>query len=342
MGKLDWHGATPAPDRSTADLPFTHQINRICMASLFEKFKSGLAKTRAGLVDEISSLVKGNYEMDDAFLDQLEEILISADIGVETSLNVIENLRDRVNREGFDQKEEVIGFLKAQLCDHLHQNAALSSESDAGSFLNPTSTPHVIMVIGVNGAGKTTTIAKLAKVFHEEGKKVLLAAADTFRAAASEQLEIWASRANVDIVRTQAGGDPAALAFDASKAALARDVDIVIVDTAGRLHTKVNLMEELKKIHRVLGKAIPGSPHETLLVLDATTGQNAIIQAKQFQNTVGVTSIVVTKLDGTAKGGMVLSVQKELGVPVRFIGLGESMDDLKPFDADTFVEALFE
>ncbi|MFQ5648778.1 MAG: signal recognition particle-docking protein FtsY [bacterium] len=307
--------------------------------SLFETFKRGLAKTRAGLVDEIVSLVKNNYEIDDDFLDQVEEILISADIGVETSLDVIEKLRDTVNRVGFNHTDDLIGFLKDQIGEHL---ATSSDNRQAEEFFNPVVKPFVVMVVGVNGSGKTTTIAKLARVFRDQGNKVLLAAADTFRAAASEQLQVWADRARVDIVRTQQGGDPAAVAFDASQAALAREVDVLIVDTAGRLHTKVNLMEELKKIHRVLDKAIAGSPHEVLLVLDASTGQNAIIQAKQFKDAVGVTGVVVTKLDGTAKGGMILAVQNELDLPVKFVGLGESMDDLKPFDAHTFVEALFE
>lgn len=309
------------------------------MVSLFEKLKKGLAKTREGLVDEIVRLVKNQYEVDDDFLEKIEEILITADIGVETSMVIIDDLKDHVNRVGFNQPEELVDFLKEQLTKQLGQR---SNGDDAGDFFEPKVNPFVIMVVGVNGAGKTTTIAKLAKVFRDGGKKVLLAAADTFRAAAAEQLEIWAKRARVEIVRGQAGGDPAAVAFDACKAAMARGVDIVIVDTAGRLHTKTNLMEELKKIHRVLGKAIAHSPHEVLLVLDATTGQNAIIQAKEFKQTVDVTGVVVTKLDGTAKGGMVLGVQNELGLPVKFIGLGESMDDLKPFEAKTFVEALFE
>lgn len=310
------------------------------MASLFEKFRKGLAKTREGLVDEIVSLVKNQYEVDDVFLEQVEEILVTADIGVQTSMEIIENLKDHVNRVGFNQPEDLVGFLKEQVAEQLRR--ARSNGEGAGDFFEPNVKPFVIMVVGVNGAGKTTTIAKLAKVFHDGGKKVLLAAADTFRAAASEQLEIWSKRAGVEIVRAQTGGDPAAVAFDASTAAVARGVDVVIVDTAGRLHTKTNLMEELKKIHRVLGKAIEHAPHEILLVLDATTGQNAIIQAKEFKQAVDVTGVVVTKLDGTAKGGMVLGVQNELGLPVRFIGLGESMDDLKPFEAKTFVEALFE
>ena len=308
--------------------------------SLLRKFKQGLAKTREGLVDEIVKLVKNNYTIDEALLEQIEEILIAADVGVEASLEIVEALQRHVHQEGFRDPDELIAVLKAELKSYLHASAGNGDVRP--DFFEPTVTPFVVMVVGVNGTGKTTTIAKLAKVFHDRGKKVLLAAADTFRAAASEQLEIWAKRAGVDLVRTQPGGDPAAVAFDAAKAAVARGVDVLIVDTAGRLHSKVNLMEELKKIYRVLGKAVPSAPHEVLLVLDASTGQNALNQAEQFKAVVDVTGIVVTKLDGTAKGGMVLTIQKRLGLPVRFIGLGEGLDDLKPFESDTFVEALFE
>ncbi len=312
------------------------------MASIFEKFKQGLAKTREGLFGEITKLVKNKYTVDDELLEQIEEVLIGADLGVETSLSVIEQLQNYVNREGFNEPEELTAFLKSELTKHLTKTAGSENGAAATDFFNPTIKPFVVMVVGVNGTGKTTTIGKLAKIFHDSGQKVLLAAADTFRAAASEQLEIWAKRAGVDVVRTQTGGDPAAVAFDALKAAIAREVDVLIVDTAGRLHTKVNLMEELKKINRVLGKAMETAPHEVLLVLDASTGQNALAQAKQFKEAVPVTGLVVTKLDGTAKGGMVLTVQNQLDLPVRFVGLGESMDDLKPFDSEIFVEALFQ
>jgi len=306
--------------------------------SLLDKFKRGLAKTREGLVDEIVKLVKNTYEIDDNLLEEIEELLIAADIGVETSLDIVSALKEQVNRIGFNEPSELIEFLKNSMARRV---AAVDCDGEEG-FFEPSMKPFVIMVVGVNGAGKTTTIAKLAKGFHDRGKKVLLAAADTFRAAASEQLQIWASRANVEIVRAQHGGDPAAVAFDASKAAVARNADVLIVDTAGRLHTKVNLMEELKKIQRVLSKDVAGAPHEVLLILDATTGQNAIAQARQFEQAVSVTGLVVTKLDGTAKGGVVLAIEKELNLPIRFVGLGESMDDLKPFEATTFVKALFE
>ncbi len=312
------------------------------MASILEKFKQGLTKTREGLFGEITKLVKNKYIVDDELLEQIEEILIGADLGVETSLNVIEQLQNHVNKEGFNEPEELTAFLKRELAKHLTETAGSENGAAVTDFFNPTTKPFVVMVVGVNGTGKTTTIGKLAKIYHDGGQKVLLAAADTFRAAASEQLNIWAKRAGVDVVRTQAGGDPAAVAFDALKAAIARDVDVLIVDTAGRLHTKVNLMEELKKINRVLGKAMETAPHEVLLTLDASTGQNALVQAKQFKEAVPVTGLVVTKLDGTAKGGMVLTVQNQLDLPVRFVGLGESMDDLKPFDSKIFVEALFQ
>jgi len=294
------------------------------------------------LFGEITKLVKNKYTVDDELLEQIEEVLIGADLGVETSLSVIEQLQNYVNREGFNEPEELTVFLKSELIKHLTDRPGQENGTVATDFFNPTTKPFVVMVVGVNGTGKTTTIGKLAKIFHDGGQKVLLAAADTFRAAASEQLEIWAKRAGVDVVRTQAGGDPAAVAFDALKAAIARDVDVLIVDTAGRLHTKVNLMEELKKINRVLGKAMETAPHEVLLILDASTGQNALVQAKQFKEAVPLTGLVVTKLDGTAKGGMVLTVQNQLDLPVRFVGLGESMDDLKPFDSETFIEALFQ
>jgi len=312
------------------------------MASIFEKFKQGLAKTREGLFGEISKLVKNKYTVDNELLEQIEEVLIGADLGVETSISVIAKLQNHINKEGFNEPEELTTFLKNELIKHLPKTAGSENGAATTDFFNPTIKPFVVMVVGVNGTGKTTTIGKLAKIFHDSGQKVLLAAADTFRAAASEQLEIWAKRAGVDVVSTQAGGDPAAVAFDALKAAIARDVDVLIVDTAGRLHTKVNLMEELKKINRVLGKAMATAPHEVLLILDASTGQNALVQAKQFKEAVPVTGLVVTKLDGTAKGGMVLTVQNQLDLPVRFVGLGESMDDLKPFDSETFIEALFQ
>lgn len=312
------------------------------MASILEKFKQGLAKTREGFVDEIVKLLKNKFIVDDELLEQLEENLIAADVGVETSVGIIERLKAYVTKEGYQQTQDLLSVLKDQMIAYMLESASDGKETAGGDFFNSTAKPFVVMVVGVNGTGKTTTIAKLAKAFRDHGKTVLLAAADTFRAAASEQLEIWAKRAEVDVVRTQPGADPASVAFDALKAAIARNVDVLIIDTAGRLHTKVNLIEELKKIHRVLAKALETAPHEVLLVLDATTGQNAFSQARQFKEAVGVTGIVVAKLDGTAKGGMVLAIQNQLQVPVKFVGLGETLDDLRPFDPKTYVEALLQ
>jgi fused signal recognition particle receptor len=312
------------------------------MTSLLEKFKQGLAKTREGFVDEIVKLLKNKYTIDEELLEQLEEMLITADVGVDTSLGIIERLRMYVNKEGYQQTQDLLSVLSEQLIAYMLESTNGGNGKGVDDFFNPKVKPLVVMVVGVNGTGKTTTIGKLAKAFHDNDKKVLLAAADTFRAAASEQLEIWAKRAEVDIVRTQPGGDPASVAFDALKAAIARNVDVLIIDTAGRLHTKINLMEELKKIRRVLMKAMDAAPHEVLLVLDATTGQNALNQARQFKDAIGVTGIVVAKLDGTAKGGMVMAIQNQLQLPVKFVGLGEGLDDLKPFDPETYVEALLQ
>lgn len=312
------------------------------MASILDKFKKGLAKTREGFVEEIVKLVKNKYAIDDELLEQMEETLIAADIGVETSVGIIEHLKQYIKSEGFREPDEIVKALKEQIGSRLIEASSAFGRNSVLELFDAPVKPLVVMVVGVNGTGKTTTIGKLAKLFRDRDKKVLLAAADTFRAAASEQLEVWAKRSEVDVVRNLTGSDPAAVAFDALKAAIARNVDVLLVDTAGRLHTKTNLMEELKKIHRVLGKAMASAPHEVLLVLDATTGQNALAQARQFKEAVDVTGIVVTKLDGTAKGGILLAIQNQLHLPVCFVGLGESLDDLKPFEPETFVEALFQ
>ncbi len=301
------------------------------------KLRERLSKTREGLLGKVNSVIKSQPEIDEDLFDSLEEVLISGDMGVNFVLDLMEKVRNTVEQLGIKKSENILRILKNNML------RSLSTDSQKIDALNTDGKkPYVIMVVGVNGTGKTTTIGKLAALFKRENQKVLLAAADTFRAAASDQLEIWAQRAKVDIVRNQPGADPASVAFDALQAAISRGIDVLIVDTAGRLHTKSNLMEELKKIRRVLGKLIPDAPQETLLVLDATTGQNGLNQAKQFTDAVGVTGIVLTKLDGTAKGGIVFSITKELGIPVKYIGIGEKIEDLEVFNPEEFVEALFQ
>jgi fused signal recognition particle receptor len=300
----------------------------------FERLKSGLSKTHANLLGQIDSLVLGKKQIDADTLEELEEILITADIGVSTAVELIRTLEQRLKRNELKDGETLKRALKEELLARLSWQSASLDISSAS--------PYVILVIGVNGVGKTTTIGKLASRFIAQGQRVLLAAGDTFRAAAAEQLEIWGERAGAEVIRHKEGADPSAVVFDACRAALARKSDILIVDTAGRLHTKVNLMEEMKKIRRILGREIPGAPHETLLILDAATGQNAISQAKLFKESAAVTGIALTKLDGTAKGGIVVAVSNEFKIPVRFIGVGEGVDDLREFDPAQFVEALFQ
>ena len=299
----------------------------------FERLKLGLKKTKDGLVGRIDSLVLGKKEIDAETLEELEEILITSDIGVKTTLELIRTLEQRLGRNELKDGEALRSALKEEILTRLEAHHRPLDMS--GKF------PFVLLVIGVNGVGKTTTIGKLASRFSASGKKVLLAAADTFRAAAAEQLEVWGTRSGVDVIRHKEGADPSAVVFDACKAAVARKADILIVDTAGRLHTKVNLMEEMKKIRRVIDREIPGAPHETLLVLDAATGQNAVSQARLFKDAAGVTGIALTKLDGTAKGGIVVAVSHEFALPVRYIGVGESIDDLRDFDPREFTDALF-
>jgi fused signal recognition particle receptor len=303
----------------------------------FSKLKDSLARTRDNLVGRVSRLVSSKTTIDDDLLEQLEEILITGDLGVATATEIIDSLRRRVKDEGFTDPSQLNAILKAEI------RTRFGGESTGASdpFVLPATRPYVIMIVGINGVGKTTTIGKLAHAYVQTGKKVLIAAADTFRAAANEQLEIWAERAGASIIRQKHGSDPAAVAYDSVQAATARAADVVIVDTAGRLHTKVNLMEELRKIKRVLQKISAELPQEVLLVIDASTGQNGLQQAKQFAAAVGVTGIVLTKLDGTAKGGIVLSISRTLNVPVKFVGVGEKLGDLQPFDAEAFVEALF-
>lgn len=299
--------------------------------SFFSKLKEKLSKTKEGLVEKIENLIASAPKFDESFYEELEEILIQADVGAETSFYLVEELRQRVKENKIADPAGVREELKEIIRSTLKE----------GRPLNLTGQPAVIMVVGVNGVGKTTTIGKLAAKFREEGKKVILGAADTFRAAAAEQLEIWARRAGAEIVRHAEGADPAAVAFDAVKAGCARKADVVIIDTAGRLHNKANLMEELKKVRRVIQREIPDAPHEVLLVLDATTGQNALNQARIFREAVDVTGVVLTKLDGTAKGGVIVGIAHEMDLPVLMIGVGEKIEDLRPFDRNEFVEALF-
>jgi fused signal recognition particle receptor len=301
----------------------------------FDKLKSGLSKTRDNVVGGIEKAVYGKTEIDAVLLDDLEEALISADLGAETAAAIVKNVKEKLQRKGLSnafaplvQKE-----IKESVRDILR--------GDAGTFRGGEKTLSVYLFVGVNGTGKTTTIGKLSAKFKAEGKKVMLAAADTFRAAAAEQLVLWGERAGIDVIRHKSGADPGAVVFDAIAAARAREADILLVDTAGRLHTKTNLMEELKKINRIIERELPGEPSEVILVLDATTGQNALNQAKLFNEAVGVTGIVLTKLDGTAKGGIIVAIAAELGIPVKMIGVGEKQEDLQPFNPDEFADALF-
>jgi fused signal recognition particle receptor len=300
------------------------------MFSVLRSLRDGLAKTRKNLTDKVGSLLLGE-KIDDAFLDELEEALIASDVGVETASLVLKDLKERFKRNELSSPAQVKDRLRQILFE------ILSAPSPVFSL---TASPSAVLVVGVNGTGKTTTIGKLANRLQAEGKKVMLAAGDTFRAAASEQLSIWGERAGIPVIKHKEGADPSAVVFDAVSAAKARAVDVLIVDTAGRLHTKSNLMEELKKVRRILSRELPGAPHETLLVLDGNTGQNALVQAKMFHETVGVTGIVITKLDGTSKGGIIFAIYKELMIPVKFVGIGEAVEDLRSFDPREFVDAL--
>jgi fused signal recognition particle receptor len=304
------------------------------LGGFLEKLKSGLAKTRQALSSKVRDLFRLAPKVDEAFLEQLEEILITADVGVETTTGIIEDLRAAVKERKEATPEALYDILKEDIVRRLHKGESALRISEGR--------PTVILVGGVNGTGKTTSIAKLAYYFGRQGKKVLLAASDTFRAAASEQLAVWAGRLDVDIVKHQMGADPAAVAYDACEAAIARGADVLIVDTAGRLHTDDNLMRELSKIAKVVGRKVPGAPHEVLLVLDATAGQNALAQARRFKEAIAVTGIFLAKLDGTAKGGIVVAICDKIGIPVKFVGLGEKFEDIEPFDAQRFAQALFE
>lgn len=304
------------------------------LGRFFTKIKEGLAKTRSVVGGALRKLIGLGRKIDQAFLDQLEDTLLQADIGVAKTEEIIAELKLKYKAGEMAPGEELLDLLKRSLRAELQ--APIEQE-----LAWAASGPTVVLIVGVNGAGKTTTIAKLAKRFKDQGKNVLIAAGDTYRAAAIEQLSIWAERAGVDIVKTHDGGDAAAVAFDAVAAAESRGADLVLIDTAGRLHNKEHLMRELEKIRRVIQKRLPAAPHETLLVLDATAGQNAIQQAKVFGAAMGVTGLVLTKLDGTAKGGVTITIRRELKLPVRFIGVGEKIEDLQPFDPDAFIEAIF-
>jgi len=299
----------------------------------FRKLKDGLAKTRTQLVDRLTETVTGRPQFDEELFDEIEEILIASDCGIEVSALLTERLRATCEERKTMRSTDVLDILQEQM------GRLLAAASNPAVGAQPS--PHVVLFVGVNGTGKTTSIGKIGHHLRQEGKSVLFAACDTFRAAAKEQLQIWAERAAADIVVGAEGSDPAAVAFDAVTAAKGRKHDVVLIDTAGRLHTRHNLMEELKKISRSVGKAHPGAPHETLLVLDATTGQNGVVQAETFGKTTGLTGLVLTKLDGTAKGGIVLGIRQRFGVPVKWVGVGEGIDDLETFDAAEFVEALF-
>ncbi len=304
------------------------------MPGLLERLKQGIQKTRAGLVGKMEDVLLGKKEIDPELLDELEYTLITADIGVRTVTEILESIRQRVDRHLVNDPAE----LRQLIREHL-----LGVLESGGSPLNwPASPPAVVLLVGVNGSGKTTTTGKLAAQFRAQGKSVLLCAADTFRAAAIDQLEVWSRRSGADIIRQGAGADPSAVLFDAIQAARARHTDILLADTAGRLHTKSNLMAELEKMRRTASRLVEGAPHEVWLVLDATTGQNGLEQARRFTESAGVTGLILTKLDGTAKGGIVVAIARELNLPIRYVGVGEQADDLLPFDAHQFIDSLFE
>ena len=309
-------------------------LDEVQKPSFIERMKEAVSRTRENLAERIEDVVSIGKEIDRSTLDDLEATLIGADLGTTTTHEVLEKLRDKADRKQIKDVNELKRLLKEELLAILTTTATRPVTKVDG-------TPEVIIVVGVNGTGKTTTIGKLAQVFLAQGKTVLLCAADTFRAAAIEQLEIWGQRTGTEVIKTKAGGDPSAVLFDALQSATARKTDYVIVDTAGRLHTKQNLMLELEKMKRTAQRIVPGAPHETLLVMDATTGQNGLQQARQFTQSSGVTGIVLTKLDGTAKGGVVVAISRELGLPVRFVGVGEKAGDLLPFDPKEFVDSLF-
>ncbi len=304
------------------------------MQSLLDRLKQGIQKTRSGFVNKVEDVLLGKKEIDADLLEELEYTLITADVGVRTATEILENIRQRVERHLVNDPGELRQLIREQLLGVLE-----AGEKPLAMASEP---PTVIMMVGVNGSGKTTTTGKLAALFQGDGKKVLLCAADTFRAAAIEQLEVWGQRTSTEIIRQGQGADPSAVIFDALQAARSRKLDVLLVDTAGRLHTKANLMTELEKMRRTAARVVPGAPHEVWLVLDATTGQNGLEQARKFTESAGVTGLVLTKLDGTAKGGIVVAITRELGLPIRYIGVGEQVEDLLPFEPEKFISSLFE
>ncbi|MFN8688066.1 MAG: signal recognition particle-docking protein FtsY [Acidobacteriota bacterium] len=304
------------------------------MSSLLDRLKQGIQKTRSGFTGSLDALIHGRKEIDPDLLEELEYTLIGSDIGVRTATEILEGIRQRVERQQLGDAAELRAMIREQLQEILEANERPMKRAASG--------PTVVMIVGVNGVGKTTTIGKLANRFKSEGERVLICAADTFRAAAIEQLEVWAERSGVDMIRQQTGADPSAVLFDALKAAEARETGVVLVDTAGRLHNKAHLMAELEKMTRTARRVIEDAPHEVWLVLDATTGQNGLEQAKKFTESAGVTGIVLTKLDGTAKGGVVVAIAREMNLPIRYVGVGEQIEDLIPFEADKFVASLFD
>lgn len=318
---------------------FKQKLTGVTEALSFDRLKEGLSKTRESLVGKLRSVLFMGRKIDAQLLSEIEEILITSDVGVTTTEKIVERLKDRVRTDNIQDAGLILDVLKEEIASMVAQSP--SAHNDATFAIDDAQKPHVIMLIGVNGVGKTTTIGKLAHNYKRAGRSVLIGAADTFRAAANEQLEVWAQRAGVDIVQQQHGADPAAVAYDTLSAAKARGTDVVIIDTAGRLHNKQGLMQELEKIGRVMKKIHPEAPHDVFLALDATTGQNALQQAKEFTKVAPITGIVLTKLDGTAKGGAVLAITDAMQIPVRYIGVGERIDDLQVFDPNAFVEAMF-
>ena len=311
-------------------------FKRIFSSEKKESLDSGLEKSRTGIIKKLSKVFTGRRRVDEELMEELEEALITADVGVDTTMKILDRLRKRVRFEAYAEVEELYTMLREEIGELFSSGVESGSGSNESSFVQP----NVVMVVGVNGVGKTTSIGKLAWMYKDSGKRVLLGAADTFRAAAIDQLKIWSERAGVEIIAQHMGADPAAVAFDTLEAAVARNSEVVIIDTAGRLHNKRGLMEELTKIRRVMDRIVPGAPHEVLLVLDGSTGQNAVEQAKQFTSATDVTGLILTKLDGTAKGGVVLAITDQLSIPVRFIGIGEKMEDLQDFEVTEFIDSL--